>query len=54
MKPEDFIALCAFYHEETGMKSLSQLCATLYDAKNVNVTEEEGTEKKSGTNDEKR
>ncbi|KIV50619.1 hypothetical protein AM501_08975 [Aneurinibacillus migulanus] len=40
IKPEDFIALCAFYNEETGMKSLSQLCATLYDVKNVNVTEE--------------
>ncbi|MEZ2658117.1 hypothetical protein ACBP89_08515 [Aneurinibacillus aneurinilyticus] len=40
IKPEDFIALCAFYHEETGMKSLGQLCATLYDIKNVNVTEE--------------
>ncbi|NMF01221.1 hypothetical protein HF838_23785, partial [Aneurinibacillus aneurinilyticus] len=34
------IALCAFYNEETGMKSLGQLCATLYDVKNVNVTEE--------------
>nr|WP_277137816.1 IS4 family transposase [Aneurinibacillus aneurinilyticus] len=40
IKLEDFIALCAFYHEETGMKSLGQLCATLYDVKNVNVTEE--------------
>jgi hypothetical protein len=40
MKPEDFIALCALHNEETGVKSLSQLCATLYDVKKVNITEE--------------
>ncbi|MDM5189273.1 hypothetical protein QUF99_18790 [Bacillus sp. DX4.1] len=36
---EDFVALHALYNEETGVKSLSQLCANLYDFKNVNVTE---------------
>jgi hypothetical protein len=40
MKLEDFIALCALYNEETGVKSLSQLCATLYDVKKVTITEE--------------
>jgi hypothetical protein len=40
IKPEDFIALCALYNEETGVKSLGRLCAILYDVKKVNVTEE--------------
>jgi hypothetical protein len=40
MKPEDFIALCAFYNEETGNQSLSQLCGKLYSFSNVHLTKE--------------
>lgn len=40
IKTEDFIALCALSNHETGMNSLGQLCARLYEFIDIHVTEE--------------
>ncbi|HDX9580783.1 TPA: IS4 family transposase, partial [Bacillus pseudomycoides] len=40
VRPEDFVTLCTLSKGKTGIKSLGQLCASLYEFTQIDITEE--------------